>query len=309
MEQELADFTGQEAALIFSSGFGVNVGVLNALLGKNDIAFIDLQVHRSVLDGLFRTNTKKIGHNNVDYLEFILKKERHKYETAMVIIDGVYSQDGDIAPLSETVALCKEYNTLLYLDDAHGIGTFGKTGRGVAEHFDLPGQIDIITGTLSKSFGTVGGFVAASKKMIDYLRYNTNTAIFSAAVTPQVTGSVLKAIELMRSDTQYLHKLWNNVHYLRKRLTEEGFDIKQTVSPIFPVMVRNPHKVEEVIRLLNERHIYACGVGFPAVTDKEARVRISLSALHEQKHLDTLIEALNEIDSLLHIKKHCQWNK
>lgn len=303
LEKEIAAFTGQQAALTFSSGFGVNVGVLNALLGKNDIAFIDLQTHRSVLDGVFRTNTKKIGHNNVEYLEFALKNERHKYKTAMVIIDGVYSQDGDIAPLPEIVALCKKYNALLYLDDAHGIGVFGKSGRGVAEHFGLLGQIDIITGTLSKSFGAVGGFVACSKEWIDYLKFYANTSIFSASPTPQVAGSVLKAIELLRQDSSLVRKLWSNVQYLRRQLTDENFDVKQTVSPIFPVMVRNPQKVAEVVRLLRERNIYACGVGYPAVTDKEARVRISLSASHEKKHLDKLVEAFVEVDSLLSIRK------
>lgn len=303
LEKEIAAFTGQEAALVFSSGFGANTGVLNALLGKNDIAFIDLQTHRSVLDGLFRTNTKKSGHNNVEYLEFALKNERHKYKTAMVIIDGVYSQDGDIAPLPEIVALCKRYNALLYLDDAHGIGVFGKNGRGVAEHFGLLGQIDIITGTFSKSFGTVGGFIACSKELIDYLHFYANTSIFSAALTPQVTCSALKALEMLKTDKRQMQKLWDNVNYLRQRLTGEGFDIKQSVSPIFPIMIRNQEKMREVVRLLREHNIYVCGVGFPAVTDKEARVRVSVTALHKKEHLDKLVAALVEIDSLLHIKE------
>jgi glycine C-acetyltransferase len=303
LEEEIAKFTGQEDALVFSSGFGVNVGVLNALLGKDDIAFVDLQAHRSVLDGLFNTNTKKIGHNNVEYLEFALEKERHKYKTAMVIIDGIYSQDGDMAPLPEIVALCKKYNAMLYLDDAHGLGVMGKTGRGVAEHFDLLGQIDIITGTLSKSFGTVGGFIACSKALTDYLKFYANTSIFSASPTPQTICSVQKAIELIQADSQYIKKLWDNVHYLRKRFTDEGFDIKQTVSPIFPVMIRDPHKTAEAIHLLRQHGIYACGVGFPAVTDKESRVRVSISASHERKHLDALVNAFCEIDKQLHIRK------
>ena len=165
------------------------------------------------------------------------------------------------------------------------------------------GQIDIITGTLSKSFGAVGGFVACSKEWIDYLKFYANTSIFSASPTPQVAGSVLKAIELLRQDSSLVRKLWSNVQYLRRQLTDENFDVKQTVSPIFPVMVRNPQKVAEVVRLLRERNIYACGVGYPAVTDKEARVRISLSASHEKKHLDKLVEAFVEVDSLLSIRK------
>jgi glycine C-acetyltransferase len=303
LEKEIAEFTGQEDALIFSSGFGVNVGVLNALLGKDDIAFIDFKVHRSVLDGLFLTNVKKVGHNDMEYLEFALKNERHKYKTAMVIIDGVYSQDGDIALLPEIVSLCKKYDTLVYLDDAHGMGVLGENGRGIAEHFNLLGQVDIITGTLSKSFGAVGGFVACSKDLINYLKFHANTSIFSASPTPQVTCSVLKAIELIKTDKSILKKLWTNVHYLRKRFTEEGFDIKQTISPIFPLMTRNVQKNIETTALLKENNIYAIGVGFPAVTDKDSRVRISLSASHEIKHLDRLIDVVCEIDKKLGIRK------
>ena len=302
LEQEIACFTGQEEALIFSSGFGVNVGVLNALLGKEDIAFIDLQVHRSVLDGLLQTNVKKIGHNNLEYLEYALKSERHKYKTAMVIIDGVYSQDGDIAPLPEIIALCKQYDTLVYLDDAHGVGVFGENGRGVAEHYDVLGQVDIITGTLSKSFGAVGGFAACSKEITDYLRFYSNTSLFSASPTPQVVCSALKALEIIRREKLLIKKLWNNVDYLKRRLLEEGFDIKQSVSPIFPVMIRDPYKVSEAIKLLKQKNIYASEITFPAVTNKESRIRISLSAAHETAHLDTLVNALCEIDKELHIK-------
>jgi glycine C-acetyltransferase len=302
LEKEIADFTGQEDALVFSSGFGVNVGVLNALLGKEDIAFIDSQVHSSVLDGLRGTNTKNIGHNNPEYLEFILQNERSKYKTAMVIIDGIYSQDGDIAPLPEIVTLCKKYNALIYMDDAHGIGVFGKNGRGIAEYFNLLGQVDIITGTLSKAFGAVGGFVACSKDMADYLRLHANTTVFSSSLTPQVTCSVLKALELIKTDKSILQKLWDNVNYFRKRLLEEGFDIKQSVAAIFPIMIRDPYKTYEVARLLKERNIYAMSIVFPAVVNKDSRIRVSLIASHEKEHLEALITALSEIDKELHIK-------
>ncbi|MDR1761060.1 MAG: aminotransferase class I/II-fold pyridoxal phosphate-dependent enzyme [Bacteroidales bacterium] len=301
LEKEIAAFTGQEDALVFSSGFGVNTGMLNALLGKNDIAFIDSQVHRSVLDGLLQTNIKRIGHNDLDYIERTLRKERHNYKTAMIIIDGIYSQDGDIAPLPEIVNLCKKYDTLLYMDDAHGIGVFGENGRGVAEFYNVLGQVDIITGTLSKSFGAVGGFAACSTDMVNYMKYHANTAVFSASPTPQTSGSVLKALEIIQTDKRINKKLWENVFYLKNRLLEEGFNIKQSVSPIIPVMVRDPHKVMEAIRLLKQKNIYACGVGFPAVTNKEARIRISLSASHEIEHLKTLVAALCEINKKLHI--------
>jgi glycine C-acetyltransferase len=303
LEKEIADFTGQEDALVFSSGFGVNVGVLNALLGKEDIAFIDSQVHSSILDGLRETNTKNIGHNNVEYLEFALQNERQKHKTAMVIIDGIYSQDGDAAPLTDIVALCKKYNALLCMDDAHGVGVFGKNGRGVAEHFNLLGQVDIITGTFSKAFGAVGGFAACSKDMADYLRLHANTTVFSSSLTPQVACSVLKALELIKTDKSILQKLWNNVDYFRKRLQEEGFDTKQSVAAIFPIMVRDPFKTYELARLLKERYnIYTMSIVYPAVVNKDSRIRVSLIASHEKEHLDALITALCEIDKELHIR-------
>ncbi len=303
LEKEIAQFTGQEDALIFSSGFGVNAGVLNALLGKEDIAFIDSQVHTSILDGLFGTNTKNIGHNNLEYLDLVLQRERHKYKTAMVIIDGTYSQDGDLAPLPAIVALCKKHNALLYMDDAHGIGVLGKHGRGIAEHFNTLGQVDIITGTFSKAFGAVGGFVACSKDMADYLRLHANTTVFSASIAPQATCSALKALQLLKADQSILQKLWDNINYLRQRLADEGFDTKQSVSAVFPIMVRDPFKTYELARLLKERNIYTMSIVYPAVVNKDSRVRVSLTASHEKQHLDYLIDSLCHIDKQLKIRQ------
>ena len=218
LEEEIADFVGQEDAILFSSGFGANTGLLRAILGKNDIAYVDSYIHTSATSGLRGTNIKHIGHNDIEYLDMILGKEAGEYKTRLVIIDGVYSQNGDLSKLPEYISVCKMHNCLLMVDDAHGIGVMGKNGRGTAEHFDCLGQIDIITGTFSKSFGCVGGFVAASSRMIEYLRYYADSNVFSAAMTPQVTGSVLKAIELIKTRPEIREKLWNNVNYLRKRL-------------------------------------------------------------------------------------------
>lgn len=239
LEHEIADFVGQEDALLFSSGFGANAGLLRGILGKNDIAYIDSYIHTSATSGLLGTNIKHIGHNNVEYLDMILEKEKGKYKTKLVIIDGVYSQNGDLSKLPEYIEICKKHDCLLMVDDAHGIGVMGENGRGTAEHFGCLGQVDIITGTFSKSFGCVGGFVAASSKLIQYLRYYADSNVFSAAITPQVTGSVLKALELIKTRPEIRKKLWNNVNYLRNRLQKAGFDIGESVSPIFPIMVRD----------------------------------------------------------------------
>lgn len=300
LEKKIAAFTGNEDALIFSSGFGVNVGVLNALLGKEDLALIDLQVHTSVLDGLRSTNIKKLRHNDPDYLKFALKKTSDDYKTKIVIVDGVYSQDGDITPLPDIFEICKQYKALLYVDDAHGIGVFGANGKGIAEHYNMLGEIDIITGTFSKAFGSVGGFVSCSKNMADYLRYYAGTTVFSAAITPQSTASILRALELMQEKPEIREKLWDNMHYLRQKLSEKNFDFGNTESPIFPIMVRNPFKAKEITHLLKNDGVYAIAIVFPAVTDKNARVRVSVTASHEKHHIDKLISSLVKIRDIHH---------
>lgn len=303
LEKEIADFVGQEDAILFSSGFGANEGILSALLGKDDIAIIDPFIHTSAMEGLRGTNIKRIAHNDLEHLEITLKNVRHDYKTKLVVIDGVYSQDGDLSKLPEIIRICKEYDALLMVDDAHGIGVMGKNGRGTAEHFDCLGQIDIITGTFSKAFGCVGGFAAASKKLIQYLRYYANSNVFSAALTPQVTGSVLKALELIKSRPEIRKKLWDNVYYLRKKLSQNGFDTGNSESPIFPVMVRSNEKIYEIARLLQEYGIFTIGIVYPAVRTKESRLRVSILSSHETEQLDKLVDTLNRINNIVKFKK------
>jgi glycine C-acetyltransferase len=296
LEKEIAGFTGQEDAILFSSGFGANAGLLNALLGKNDIAVIDPFIHKSALDGLKGTNIKRMVHNNLEHLEITLKNVKDKFNTKLVIIDGVYSQDGDLSRLTEIIEICKAYETLLMMDDAHGIGVMGANGRGTAEHFDCLGKIDIITGTFSKAFGCVGGFVAASRKLRQYLRFYANSNVFSAALTPRVTGSVLKSLELIKTRPEIRKKLWDNVNYLKKRLVQNGFDIGNSASPIIPIMVRDNEKIQEIARLLQNNGIFAIGIVYPAVRIKEARLRVSILSSHETEHLDKLVDTLIQIN-------------
>lgn len=295
LEKEIAKFVGQEDAILFSSGFGANTGLLRAILGKEDIAYVDSYIHTSATSGLRGTNIKHIGHNDPQYLDMILEKEKGMYKTSLVIIDGVYSQNGDLSKLPEYIEVCKKHDCLLMVDDAHGIGVMGKNRRGTAEHFNCLGQVDIITGTFSKSFGCVGGFVAASAKMIQYLRYYADSNVFSAAMTPQVAGSVLKAIELIKTRPDIRKRLWDNVNYLRKRLHDAGFDIGNSESPIFPIMVRDNEKVYEIADMLQKHSIFASGIAYPAVRTKEARIRISVLASHETWQLDLLVDTLINI--------------
>lgn len=302
LECQIAEFTGQNDAILFSSGFGANSGFLRALLGKNDIAYIDSYVHTSVSSGLIGTNTKHIGHNDIAYLDMILSRNKDNYKTQLVIIDGVYSQDGDLSKLAEYIDVCKKHDCMLMMDDAHGIGVMGKNGRGTAEYFNCLGKVDIITGTFSKAFGCVGGFVAASKKMIQYMRYYADCNVFSAAITPQATASVLKALDLIKERPEIREKLWNNVSYLRQKLTKEGFDIGHSESPIFPIMIRDNKKVYEIARELEKRGIFVSGIVYPAVRPKEARLRVSILASHEKWQLDLLVNSLNEINNIIPFK-------
>ncbi|MCC8143597.1 MAG: aminotransferase class I/II-fold pyridoxal phosphate-dependent enzyme [Tannerellaceae bacterium] len=302
LEKEIAAFTGQEDALIFSSGFGANSGTLRALLGKNDLALIDSFVHTSVLDGLQSTNIKNIGHNNLEYLELVLKRERRNYKTKMVIVDGVYSQDGDISLLPDIQLLCEKYGAVLYVDDAHGIGLFGETGKGIVEHYNMLGKVDILTGTFSKAFGGIGGFVCTSKKIIQYLRYYANTTVYSAAITPQVTFSIRKALELVKSSRSFKDKLWDNIRYLRTRLTEEKFNIGCSVSPIFPIKINEDSKVRRATSMLLDKGIYVSGIMYPAVRRKDARLRVSVTASHTKEQLEEFVRALISIDNQLLIR-------
>lgn len=299
LEQAIAKFTGQEEAIVFSSGFGANAGLLRAILGKEDIAYVDSFIHTSASSGLIGTNTKHIGHNDIDYLDMILERSKNQYKTKVVIIDGVYSQNGDLAKLPDIIDVCKKHGVLLMMDDAHGMGVMGRNGRGTAEYFDCLGKVDIITGTFSKSFGCVGGFVAASHSLIQYLRYYADSNVFSAAMTPQVAASALKAIELQTGSPEFRNKLWDNVNYLRKRLNEEGFDIGDSVSPIFPIMVRDNQKVYEIARELQKRSIFVSGIAYPAVSPKEARLRVSILATHDREQLDRLVDSLIEIRNII----------
>lgn len=305
LEKEIASFVSCEDALIYSAGFGANCGTLLALLNKPDIALMDMYIHASVIDGLYATNVKTLRHNDPDYLNRTLSEVKDKYRTKLVIVDGVYSQDGDIVPLPEYLDICRRHGAYLMVDDAHGIGVMGKTGRGTIEHFGLEGKVDIVTGTFSKSFGAVGGFVASTHNLIQYLKFYSRASTFSAAPAPSVTASVLKAIELIDLEPERRLYLWRNVEYLKNRLLEMGFDIGHSQSPIIPLMVRDDYKVKKAARLLLECGIYVIPIIYPGVKSKESRLRISILATHTLADLDKLTDALVKVDKLVKIRPEC----
>lgn len=303
LENTIATFLHCEDALVFSSGFGANAGALLALLRKNDIAIVDMFAHASVFEGLYNTNTKIMKHNDPEYLDKYLCCIKDKYDTKLVIVDGVYSQDGDIAPLPELLEVCHKHGAYLLVDDAHGIGVWGKSGRGTVEHFDLLGKVDFVTGTLSKSIGTIGGFFAGPKSVIDYLRLYARTSIFSAAPTPQVMGSALCSFKLIDQEPERRDAIRENYTYLNTRLMELGFDSGNTVSQIIPIKIGDDLKTKTVVRKLLERGIYTCGITYPGVKLNDARIRLGVLATHTKDDLDYLLATLLEIDNKVRIRK------
>ncbi|MNS20773.1 8-amino-7-oxononanoate synthase/2-amino-3-ketobutyrate coenzyme A ligase [compost metagenome] len=302
LERKLCQFfhRPEGCSLVFTTGYTANSATLQALLQKEDIAIMDMAVHASVYEGCLLTNTKRFLHNNLEMLEMALKDAQFKYRNKLVIIDGIYSQDGDMALVREILQLCRQYGALLMLDDAHGIGVIGETGRGVLEHLDLLQEIDIITGTLSKSFGNIGGFVISSPEMIAFLQYQSRQYAFSAAATPAISG-VVKALELFDEEPIWRQQLRANIEYFKKGLTDMGLDVGNTCSAIIPVKIGDPHKTGQVGKMLLEFGIYANPILYPAVSKKDARIRMSLMATHNCEQLGKALEAFEYINKKLEL--------
>lgn len=304
LENKLSSFFGRPkgSSIIYTTGYNANSATLLALLREDDCAIVDMAVHASVYEGLLGTNTKRFPHNSMVHLERALADAQSKYLTKLVIIDGVYSQDGDFAKMDEIYALTKKYGAYLMVDDAHGIGVIGENGRGVIEHFGLLDKVDIISGTLSKAFGHIGGFIIASPEIVNYLRHQSRQQVFSSTSTPAVAG-LLKALDLIDEEPYWRKQLTSNVEYYKKGLLDLKLDIGTTESPIVPIKIGDPHKTAEAARLLLDAGVYANCIVYPGVSRKDARIRTSLMATHTREHLDTALNAFEYVNSKLKIAK------
>ncbi|MDH6253501.1 glycine C-acetyltransferase [Chryseobacterium sp. H1D6B] len=304
LEKKISSFFGrqEDEAVVFTTGYTANSATLQILLQKEDIAIVDMAVHASVYEGCILTNRKTFPHNNLEALEQILKTSENQYRTKLVIIDGVYSQDGDVAPLKEIYDLVKKYNAFLMVDDVHGVGILGKTGRGSLEDTNLLDKVDIITGTFSKTFGNLGGYVIADKRLATFIRFQSRQQIFSATAPPSSAG-ILKAIDLIDEEPQWRQKLWTNINYFKKGLNDLGLDTGTTCSAIVPVKIGDPHITGDVGKMLIDHGIYANSIIYPAVARKDARIRMSVMATHEKEHLDKTLNAFEDIKNKLHIAK------
>ena len=295
LEEKVAKFKGCESAIIYTSGFGSNCGTLLSMLQENDIAILDMLVHASILDGCKNTNTKFFRHNDMKSLEHALTKVKDKYRTKLIIVDGVYSMDGDIAHLDEIVELAKAYGAYVMVDEAHASGVIGKTGRGTPQHFNIEGKVDIVAGTFSKALGSVGGFIAAKSELIELLHFYSRPYMFSTAMTPQSAGSLIASMEVIEDEPQLREKLWSNITYFKKNLLNLGFNLGDAETAIFPIIIGDDLKVKEVCRRLHDMDIYVNPVLYPAVPKKLARIRMSIMATHTKEHLDQALNALEVV--------------
>ncbi|MGZ3761021.1 MAG: aminotransferase class I/II-fold pyridoxal phosphate-dependent enzyme [Mucilaginibacter sp.] len=300
LEQKIAGFYKKTDAILYTTGYTANSATLQCLLHQEDIAIVDMAVHASIYEGCITTNTKQFLHNNLEHLEQILAKAQATYRNKFVIVDGVYSQDGDIAYLDRIAELTHHYEAYLVVDDAHGIGVVGDTGRGVIELFDLFEQVDIITGTFSKALGNIGGYVIARPELVNYLKFQSKQHLFSTTATPALLG-IVKAIELIDEEPVWRERLWENIRYLKNGLVEQGFDVGTTGSAIIPVKIGDIPKTLEAGKLLLHAGIYANPIMYPAVSKKNARIRMNVMATHTREQLDKVLNAFNDIDHHLHL--------
>ena len=296
LERRLAAFKRTEAALVFQSGFTANAGTVAAILGKEDVIISDELNHASIIDGcrLSRAQIKIFPHKDVAAMRRLLEESRDA-RRVLVITDGVFSMDGDIAPLPEIVAVAKEYGAITMVDDAHASGVLGSNGRGTVDHFGLHGQVDIQVGTLSKAIGVLGGYVAGSKLLIDYLIQRARPFLFSTSHPPAVTAACLAALDILESDEELIQRLWENARYFREGLADAGFDVKGSETPIIPVIVGEGEKAMRLSDRLFEEGVFAQGIAYPTVPKGKARVRTIVTAAHTRDDLDRALTAFRKV--------------
>lgn len=296
LEEKLARFVGKDQAVTFSTGFQVNLGVISALGFRGGYILLDDTDHACIIDGsrLSWSTVYKFKHNDMDALEKKLKACEPD-APKMIVVDGVYSMLGDLCPLPQICELAENYNASVMVDDAHGLGVFGKNGSGTANYFGLTDKVDLIMGTFSKSFGSLGGFIAGSEPVINYLKHNARSLIFSASMTPAAVAAASKALDIMQSEPERIEHLWDITHYAHAKFRENGFDINATQSPIIPLMVRDTRKAMQIVTLAYNEGVFITPVIAPAVPEKDVLIRFALMATHTKEHIDIAVEKLTKI--------------
>ncbi len=296
LEKRLAEFVGKEDAIVYSTGFQVNLGVVSCITGREDYILWDELDHASIIEGhrLSFSTKLKFKHNDMDSLEKQLQKcEPDKVK--LIVIDGVFSMEGDVAKLPEIVALAKKYNASVMVDEAHGIGVFGDHGRGTCNHFGVTNDIDLIMGTFSKSFASIGGFIASDESVINYLRHHSRSYIFSASNTPAATAAANAALDIMLSEPERIQHLWDLTHYALDGFRNMGCEIGQTSTPIIPLFIRDNDLTFLIVKELFEAGIFVNPVVAPAVASEDTLIRFSLMATHTKEQLDYALETIHKV--------------
>jgi glycine C-acetyltransferase len=297
LERRLAAFKGVEDALYVQSGFCANQAAIPPLVGKEDVIFSDRLNHASIIDGC-RLSSAKIAvyeHCDPDDAGRVIRENIGQYRRGLLITDGVFSMDGDVAPLDRLYEVADKYGVMTMVDDAHGEGVLGRGGRGIVDHFGLHGQIDVEIGTLSKAFGVVGGVIAGKKRIVDFIRQKARPFLFSSAVTPADTAACLAAVDVLEASTELVDRLWDNTRYFKAEMKRLGFDIGQSTTPITPVMLGEAPLAQQFSRRLFEEGVFAMAIGFPTVPRGQARIRAMMSAALSRTDIDVGLKAFEKV--------------
>jgi glycine C-acetyltransferase len=297
LERRLAAFKGVEAAITFQSGFAANLATIQALVGKEDVIFSDELNHASIIDGARLSGARivRYAHANPEDLDRLINENKGTYNRALIVTDGVFSMDGDIAPLDKICAIANQQDILLMVDDAHGEGVLGRGGRGIVDHFHLHGKVDIEIGTLSKAFGVVGGVVAGSAVIVEWLTQRGRPFLFSSAVTPGDVAACLAALDILEESTELVDRLWENARFFKGEMKTLGFDTGVSTTPITPVMLGEAPLAQQFSRELFEDGVFAMALGYPTVPKGKARIRVMISASHAHTDLEQGLEAFAKV--------------
>jgi glycine C-acetyltransferase len=303
LERRLAAFKGVDAAILFQSGFTANLATIPALVGKEDVIFSDELNHASIIDGsrLSAARIVRYAHNNPADLDRVICENQGAYRRALVVTDGVFSMDGDIAPLDKIYEVANAHDLMLMVDDAHGEGVMGKGGRGIVDHFHLHGKVDVEIGTLSKAFGVVGGVVAGKAVVVEWLRQRGRPFLFSSAVTAADAAACLAGLDILESSTELYDRLWTNTRYFKEEMRRLGFDTGQSATPITPIMLGEAPLAQQFSRDLFEEGVFAMALGFPTVPRGKARIRVMISAAHSRQDLDQGLEIFARVGRKLNV--------
>lgn len=305
LEAKLATFKREEAVMMFQSGFNCNAGVIQAITGAGDLILSDELNHASIIDGsrLSKADRAVYKHSDMADLERVLQERREKYNNVLIITDGVFSMDGDIAKLPEIVDIAEKYNCLTYVDDAHGSGVLGESGRGTVDHFHLHGRIDFTIGTLSKALGVIGGYCAGSQTMKDWLSHRGRPLLFSTSLPPAAVGALNEAVDMLTESTEFTDKLWENAKYFKGKMAALGYNIGQSETPITPVIIGEEAQTMVFSRTLLENGVFVSPIIFPTVAKGTGRVRVMVTAAHTIEQLDRAVAAFEKVGKEMNIIK------